>query len=473
MRKATISFITIIGSICLLTGCGSKSDSIWPMAIMAEGQIYYCYDEIIEVATEDVEILGYIESTVEMTQGPAEDNQANFTACMEQPYGRLGERMLIYFDDNWHICYPTSEVGESEELEPLAYSIKITSAEMARESRQSISISWLASYDDVVENYIIRRRGTENGQGTGEWTTLATIPSDKVLSNGNWSYADELADSKAQQYEYRIDMELIDTEDYIAEEGTPILGSNIKICIDPGHYHIATEVTEADEYSYIEGDFVLELALELRDVLKEKFGIDSVLTRETDSITLGGYTDFELDSAHISLRGEYAAEEDCDLFVSLHTNSNEEDANGYPTFFQPMGVSKPIIFVNQVALNSETAIKIANATGTKLASVNYELGIAETDEFREVKMGSVEEIVRGYNDSATEIGTVVIRTGKKDPDYYGVLRGASNVGIPGMIIEHGHHSVPVVRRAAACGALTEAWANADAEGIAYGFGFTE
>ena len=128
MRKATISFITIIGSICLLTGCGSKSDSIWPMAIMAEGQIYYCYDEIIEVATEDVEILGYIESTVEMTQGPAEDNQANFTACMEQPYGRLGERMLIYFDDNWHICYPTSEVGESEELEPLAYSIKITSA---------------------------------------------------------------------------------------------------------------------------------------------------------------------------------------------------------------------------------------------------------------------------------------------------------------------------------------------------------
>jgi len=268
-------------------------------------------------------------------------------------------------------------------------------------------------------------------------------------------------------------MELIDTEDYIAEEGKAVFGSNIKICIDPGHYHIATDVTEADEYGYIEGDFVLELALELRDVLKERFGIDSSLTRETDSITLGGYTDYELDSAHISLRGEYAAKEDCDLFVSLHTNSNEEDANGYPTFFQPLGVSKPIIFVNTVALDSETAIKIANATGTKLASVNFELGLAEVDTFDEVEMGAVEEIVPGYNDSATEIGTVVIRKGKKDSDYYGVLRGASNVGVPGMIIEHGHHSVPVVRRAAACGALTEAWANADAEGIAYGFGFTE
>ena len=233
------------------------------------------------------------------------------------------------------------------------------------------------------------------------------------------------------------------------------------------------EITRNSLDGVSDRDFVLELALELCNVLKEKFGIDSCLTRETDSITLGGYTDFELDSAHISLRGEYAAEEDCDLFVSLHTNSNEEDANGYPTFFQPMGVSKPIIFVNSVALDSERAIKIANATGTKLASVNFELGLAETDEFCEVKMGAIEEIVHGYNDSATEIGTVVIRKGKKDPDYYGVLRGASNVGVPGMIIEHGHHSVPVVRRAAACGALTEAWANADAEGIAYGFGFTE
>lgn len=457
----------------MLTGCGNKSDSIWPMAIMVEGQIYFCYDEIIEVETDDVEILGYIESTVEMNQGPKEDNQANFPAGMEQPYGRLEERMLICFDDNWHICYPTSEDDEGKGLEAIPYSIKITSVEMEKESGQSIGISWPGSYDDVVENYVIRRRGTENSQGIGEWITIATVESDKILTNGNWHYVDELESEEPQQYEYRIDMELTDTEDYMAEEGKAIFGSNIKICIDPGHYHVATDVTEADEYGYIEGDYVLELALELRDVLKEKFGIDSALTRTTDSITLGEYTDYELDSAHISLRGEYAAEEDCDLFVSLHTNSNEEDANGYPTFFQPIGVSKPIIFVNQVALDSEMAIKVANATGTKLAGVNYELGLAETNEFHEVEMGAVAEIVRGYNDSANEIGTVVIRKGKKDPDYYGVLRGASNVGVCGMIIEHGHHSVPAVRRAAVCGALTEVWANADADGIAYGFGFLE
>ena len=462
-------FVIFMG---LLAGCGNKPDGIWPMAIMVDGQIYFCYDDVLEVKADEVEVLGYIESTVEMNQGPEEDNKANFPACAEQPYGRFGERMIIFYEDNWHICYPTSEDGESKGLEIIPYSIKITDMEMERESRQAIGISWSECYDDVVDNYIIKRRDREQGQSIGEWIALATVPSDKILSNGNWYYTDILENDNPQQYEYRIDVELSDTANYVSEEGKAILGSNIKICIDPGHYHVATEVAEVDEYGYIEGDFVLELALELRDVLKEKFGIDSCLTRETDSITIGGYTDVELDSAHISLRGEYAASDKCDIFVSLHTNSNQEDANGYPTFFQPLGVNKPIIFVNTVALTSETAIKIANATGTKLASVNFELGLSETDAFIEVPMGQIEEIAEGYNDSADELGTVVIRKGKRDPDYYGVLRGATNVGIPGMIIEHGHHSVPEVREAAIAGDLKEVWANADAVGIAYGFGFS-
>jgi len=352
-------------------------------------------------------------------------------------------------------------------------SVKIENIQIDRISRHAIGITWQDKYDDIVNSYTIKKRCLGEVENFSDWDTVVVITSDKRVDGKSWQYVDELESDVPQQYEYRIDMEISDTENYVAEDGKAVLGSNIKICIDPGHYHVATEVTEVDEYSYIEGDFVLELALELRDTLKEKFGIDSCLTRETDSITLDGYTDYELDSAHISLRGEYAAEEDCDLFVSLHTNSNEEDANGYPTFFQPLGVNKPIIFVNSVALTSETAIKIANATGTKLASINFELGLAETDAFIEVQMSEIEEIVEGYNDSADEIGTVVIRKGKKDPDYYGVLRGATNVGIPGMIIEHGHHSVQEVRKAAICGDLKEAWANADAVGIAYGFGFTE
>lgn len=465
-----IIILLILFSIFGFTACKSKTDGIWPMAIKVDGQLYFCYDEIAE--TDDIEIRGYITSTLESNQGPKEDNQANFHAGLNQPYGMLGERMVVFYEDNWHICYLTVEDEEgARTIQP--YRVSMEFVEMERVSRQAICLSWTGNYDDVVENYLVKRRETERGKGIGEWTVLATIPSDKILSNGDWYYTDELESTEPQQYEYRIDMEIIDTEDYIAEEGKVILGSNVKICIDPGHYDIAREVADADEYHYVEGNFVLELALELQKILKENFGIDSCLTRETGTITLGEYSDEELDGAHISLRGEYAANEDCDLFVSLHTNSNAEDANDYPTFFQPLEINKPIVIVNTVALTSDVAMEVANATGTKLASVNYELGLAESDMFCEVTANGVSEWTKDYNDGLGEMGTVVIRTGKKNPDYYGVLRGATNVGVPGMIIEHGYHSVAEVRKAAITGDLKEVWANADVVGIAYGFGFTK
>lgn len=58
-------------------------------------------------------------------------------------------------------------------------------------------------------------------------------------------------------------------------------------------------------YGYGEGIFTLQVGLFLREELK-KYGIESYMTRETDSITLGGYTDRDLDKGHIRLRGEYA-----------------------------------------------------------------------------------------------------------------------------------------------------------------------
>ena len=467
-----IVILFMLFSIFGFSACKSKPDGIWPMAIMVEEEIYFSYGEVIEVETKAIEILGYITSNVESLQEPQENNQANFSACLNQPYGMLGERMLLFYDDNWHVCYLTSEDDEGGR-EKMPYRINVESVEMERESRQAILLSWTDNYDDVVDNYLVKRRNTEKGQGIGEWTVLATIPSDKKLSNGDWYYTDELDSDEPQQYEYRIDMELSDTEDYIAEDGKSIFGSNVKICIDPGHYEIAREVADADEYHYVEGNFVLEVALELQEILKENYGIDSCLTRETGTITLGGYTDDELDSAHISLRGEYAAKEDCDLFVSLHTNSNAEEANGYETFFQPVEINKPIIIVNSVALTSEIAMKTANATGAKLASVNFELGLSDRDVFREVTVDTINEWTQNYNDGLNKVGTVVIRTGKKNPDYYGVLRGATNAGVPGMIIEHGYHSVAEVRKAAITGDLKEVWANADAVGIAYGFGFTK
>ena len=87
-----------------------------------------------------------------------------------------------------------------------------------------------------------------------------------------------------------------------------------------------------------------------------------------------------------------------------------------------------------------------------------------------VPAGEIREWTDAYNDATNVEGTVCRRMGQSG-DYYGVLRGAANVGVPGMIIEHGFHTVPEMRGTAKTGELAKAWARADAEGIAEGFGF--
>ncbi len=43
------------------------------------------------------------------------------------------------------------------------------------------------------------------------------------------------------------------------------------------------------------------------------------------------------------------------------------------------------------------------------------------------------------------------------------------VNVPGLIIEHGFHTIPEVRKLALTGELLEKWAEADANGIAEGY----
>jgi len=105
MKKMIISLW--IGMILLIAGCGNQAEGICPYMIMVENELYYCYDEVIEV--EDAEVLGYITSYVSIKYTPEENNQSNFPDCMEEPYGVLDGQMLIYYENDWHICYPVEE----------------------------------------------------------------------------------------------------------------------------------------------------------------------------------------------------------------------------------------------------------------------------------------------------------------------------------------------------------------------------
>lgn len=357
----------------------------------------------------------------------------------------------------------TKDIQRKESVEEEKEIVRVEDLSFDRVSRREIKIVWQDQKNPYVCEYLVKRRI----DGESSWEELGTVASDGRAEDRELSYVDVLETEALKQYEYRVDVKIAEEDRYEAGEGENIAASNILICMDPGHY-AGQNAVNVDGIPYAEGDFTLELALELKTVLKESYGITAYLTRESGSVSIGGYTDGGLDSGHISLRGEYA--EGSDLFLSLHTNANLEDANGYPTYAQPVEIMKPIVILNTAACESDTALAVGNAVGIRLARSSYELGIAMPDKFRSA--ACAEEIIQwtdAWNDGVEEPGTLCRRLGEHG-DYYGVLRGAANVGVPGMIIEHGFHTVPKMREAAAGGELKERWARADAEGIAEGFG---
>lgn len=343
--------------------------------------------------------------------------------------------------------------------------VKVTDTTFTRLSRTELQISWSDSLNPYVAKYDVLRKCPEQSQ----WTVIQTLHSDGEALGRTLAVTDTLSDDSMQQYLYRVDVTAASPDKYKSESGEEIPATNLILCIDPGHFEGKNAVT-SDDLGYAEGDFSLALAIELEKTLKETYGISSKLTRNSGTITIDGYEDRQLDSSHISLRGELA--KDCDLFVSLHTNANLENAGGSPTEQQPISINKPIIFVNSVALDNPAALRIANEVGSRLAAASFDQGLSETKAFREAQKQEVLEWTDAYNDSRDKEGTVCKRTGTKG-DYYGVLRGASNVQVPGLIIEHGFHTVSEVRQAAVKGDLKAVWSKADAEGIAAGFGLLD
>ena len=353
----------------------------------------------------------------------------------------------------------TPEVGnsENEEKEPVI----VTEVTAKAISRTDIKLNWKSDVDNKVKNYLIMRK--EVVAEDAEWIQIGTVENnsgEEILA-----YEDKLNSDKPIQYEYRIDVEVSDANKYEAILSEEILTSNIILCIDPGHFAGRNTVT-ADGVDYCEGDFTLEIGKELKSILEKQYGVTVRMTRDTGTITIGDYTDGDLDYHNISLRGESA--NGCNMFISLHTNANEENANGYGTDSQPIDINKPFVIVNAIGIQDETTMKIANMVGKNLVQASYELGIAKEDKFEQAE-GELKEWNNEWNDSLEQKSSVCKRT-ENGEDYYGVLRGATAVDVPGMIIEHGHHTVVETRKAAQAGTLKEAWAQADAKGIVEGLG---
>lgn len=156
-----------------------------------------------------------------------------------------------------------------------------------------------------------------------------------------------------------------------------------KVCLDAGHYGKYNRSPAIKSY------YESEMNWKLHNLLKkylEQYGIEVVLTRNDQA------KDLELEA-----RGKKAA--GCNLFLSIHSNAVGSYVNE--------SIDYPVVYV---PLNGT-----GDAIGKKLADC----------------MASLME--------TKQPGRISSRKGNRG-DYYGVIRGAVSVGVPGLILEHSFHT---------------------------------
>ena len=184
-----------------------------------------------------------------------------------------------------------------------------------------------------------------------------------------------------------------------------------KICLDAGHYGKYNRSKAVPEYYESEMNWKLVelLAREL-----ESYGFEVVKTRADQKKDMG-----------LVDRGK--ASRGCDLFLSIHSNDCNVESVDYPLVI------------------------------TMLDGKGDALGLALAK--------NVEKLM-----GTTQKGKITNKEGGGGAEWYGVLRGAAQVGTMGMIIEHSFHSNEKATRWLLEEANLQAMAKAEAEIIAAHFG---
>lgn len=351
--------------------------------------------------------------------------------------------------------------------------IVATKVDTSKVSSTKIKIKWSDSTDKNVSYYYIDKR--ENTKG--KWRTIKTIKSDGKVNNNYHTYTDTLKSKAPQQYQYRIRVKLVNETKYSKKDVT-VWGSNIKICIDPGHYkNVNNNYNEKGangRYRYSESEAMLKIAKYMKECLENE-GIDAYLTRTDQNIKLGGYTNLD-NSAQLEARGKTAKSKNCDYFISLHTNANNQKANRSGTWDQKSSLNKTIVFINNTGKNNSKMKQISNRIGNYITNANNTLKIPTqkwatgTNYYANPENYPYDSSYTVYNDSLNKKGKLIYRSYNA---YYAVLRAADQDKIPGILVEHSYHTVPAFRKAFIKNdTVAKAYGLANARAVAHGLGFT-
>lgn len=172
-----------------------------------------------------------------------------------------------------------------------------------------------------------------------------------------------------------------------------------KVCIDAGHYG-KYNVSPANK-AYYESVQMWRLHQLLEAELKKR-GVNVVVTRQNQAADLGLLT-----------RGKKA--KGCDLFLSLHSNAVANGVNE--------AVDYPVAYV--LRPNARTDIDDKSAEIGLILAKTVQSTMDTTQAARTATRAA----------SSDRDGN-----GVKDDEYYGVLEGARQVGVPAVILEHSFHT---------------------------------
>jgi len=187
----------------------------------------------------------------------------------------------------------------------------------------------------------------------------------------------------------------------------------MRICLDAGHYGKYNQ--SPVDARYYESEAMWKLHLMQKRYLEE-YGAEVILTRGSQASDRGLYE-----------RGAVSA--GCDLFVSSHSNAAGKESVDYPVAY--------------CAING-------SADGIGLALVQC-----------------VEDVMGTVQTARTEH-----RRGQNG-DYYGVVRGATAVGTPGLILEHSFHTNPAATAWLLDDSNLDRLARAEADTIARYYGLRQ
>lgn len=157
--------------------------------------------------------------------------------------------------------------------------------------------------------------------------------------------------------------------------------AKIKICLDAGHFgkYNQSPVVKA----YYESDMNWKLHNLLKKYLEE-YGVEVIQTRSNQATDLGLIT-----------RGNKAS--GCTLFLSIHSNAANTESVDAPLAIVPLNGKGD-------ALGQKLADCVASIMGTR------------------------------------QKGKIWTRKNDSGGEWYGVIRGAVAVGVPGIILEHSYHT---------------------------------